>query len=473
MGLDNSAKVLVYGMAATGHAAAQALVARGHTVVLADDSDQTPQTAALDGIGTIKTAPTETELRELVASVDVVSPSPGIPAHHGVYRLAQELNRPIIGDFDLAAQWDSRPMAAITGTNGKTTVTLLVGAMLVRSGIAAVVAGNVEVPLVASIDTHAGAEMFVIEASSFQLASVQTFAPSVGAWLNLAPDHLDWHGDFASYENAKARIWANADSPVAIYPHADKQIAKHIPPGSKLITFCPADNLTAGDVSLDTAAATSAAANLCALGRVIISVADMARRQPHDISNAAAATAVALEMGATDSAIAAELAEFEGLPHRLKQVATVGGVAFYDDSKATTPQAVIAGLSGFQNAVLIAGGRNKGVSLEPLGALADRLLAVVAIGEASQEMADIFEGRCRFEKASSMREAVATAHALAAELLVDACAATVVLSPGCASFDWYRNYEERGDDFVAEVLRLAQSTPAQNTPAQGGAKADA
>ncbi len=456
--MTGSQKVLVFGVATTGRAIADALIARGHTVLLADDAKQLEQPGHADT--PIKTAPTQDELRQLVASVDAVAPSPGVPAHHLIYQLAKEFSSPVLGDLDLAASWDDRPIAAITGTNGKTTVTELCTAMLVRSGIAAEAAGNTEIPLVAAIDHHPNADMFVVEASSFRLAMVKEFAPRVGAWLNLAPDHLDWHGDMAAYERAKARIWRSAAS-VAIYPHtsqqaseADKRIAKNVPNGARAITFAPADCLGFGDVAVSDA-------HLCAFDRAIIAVAEMALRRPHDISNAAAAIAIALEMGATDTAIAAELAEFEGLPHRLQLVGTVDHVAFYDDSKATTPQAVLAGLAGLENAVLIAGGRNKGLSLKPLQVLARHLLAVVAIGESAQEISDVFDGSCRVERATSMRSAVEQAAALAADLVPGrasaATGAAVVLSPACASFDWYNNYRERGDDFASEVARLTGS----------------
>ncbi|HCB34819.1 MAG TPA: UDP-N-acetylmuramoyl-L-alanine--D-glutamate ligase, partial [Acidimicrobiaceae bacterium] len=175
----------------------------------------------------------------------------------------------------------------------------------------------------------------------------------------------------------------------------------------------------------------------------------IARRRPHDLANAAAAAAVALSLGADDAAVAAELASFAGLAHRLQTVARVGGVAFHDDSKATTPHAVLAAMAGFDGAVLIAGGRMKGVDLAPLAALAPRLAAVVAVGEAAPEIAALFEGRTKVARAASMREAVDLALSLAQP------GGDVVLSPGCASFDWYRDYAERGDDFAAEVERLA------------------
>ncbi len=459
-------KVLVFGLAATGRAVAAALRSRGHTVILADDAAAVSKASTASADATAAhLAPDEAELRRLVGEVDAVSPSPGVPGHHPIYKLAQELKRPILGDFDLAARWDNRPIAAITGTNGKTTVTVLATAMLVRSGVAAVAAGNTELPLVAAIDQPSGtdattAEAFVVEASSFRLAAAQNFAPKVGAWLNLTPDHLDWHGDMAAYESAKARIWRNADQAadqttaqdtgqpaVAVYPHADSQIAKHVPAAAKPVTFASAQCLTAGDLAVSDD-------NLCAYGRVIVPVAQMALNRPHDIANAAAAAAVALEMGANDTAIAAELAEFEGLAHRLKKIAVAGDVAFYDDSKATTPAAVLAGVAGLENAVLIAGGRNKGLSLKPLSALASQLLAVVVIGEAAEEIADIFKGHCRVERANNMRAAVEQAAELAAEL----AGQSVVLSPACASFDWYDSYNERGDDFAAEVFRLTQSS---------------
>ena len=193
---------------------------------------------------------------------------------------------------------------------------------------------------------------------------------------------------------------------------------------------------------------------LVAHGDSIVTAADLPRRRPHDLSNAAAATAVALEMGASAEAVATELRSFDGLPHRLAFAGRIGEVSFYDDSKATAPHATVAALRGFSDAVLIAGGRNKGLDLGELAAVAAHVRGVVAIGEAAGEVADCFSrpacGHIELVRAESMPEAVEAAHRMAQP------DRDVVLSPGCASFDWYSSYGQRGEHFSTAVADLAE-----------------
>jgi UDP-N-acetylmuramoylalanine--D-glutamate ligase len=181
---------------------------------------------------------------------------------------------------------------------------------------------------------------------------------------------------------------------------------------------------------------------------VIADVATLPRRRPHDLANALAATATALGAGGTIAECASVLRSFTGLPHRVALVRDAGGVHWYDDSKATTPASVVAAVGGFSSVVLIAGGRSKGLAFEPLRAIADRVRAVVAIGDAAGEIEATFAGLRPVERAGSMDEAVQTAARLARP------GDAVLLSPGCASFDWYRNYAERGDDFARAVMEL-------------------
>jgi UDP-N-acetylmuramoylalanine--D-glutamate ligase len=241
-----------------------------------------------------------------------------------VYRLADAQGRPIVSEFDLAAEWDDRPLVAITGTNGKTTVTTLVTQMLNRAGVTAVAAGNVDTPLVEAIDdtSEPRAEVFVVEASSFRLERVSRFAPRVGAWLNFAPDHLDWHDNLDQYAQAKARIWAaGGASTVAVVPAGDALItdaaARY---GAPTVTFGIGD----GDVSwVDDV--------LYLDGAPVVRLDQIRRRLRHDQLNAAAAVAIASQMGASIDAMAAVLGDFAGLDHRMALVATIDGVAWYDE----------------------------------------------------------------------------------------------------------------------------------------------
>ncbi len=441
---ETSTTILVVGLAITGRAVADAALSRGYRVVVCDDrtTDATRAAAAERGI-TVVESPDETVLSELIAACDMVVPSPGVPRHHAVYRLADAQGRPIVSEFDLAAEWDDRPLVAITGTNGKTTVTTLVTQMLNRAGVTAVAAGNVDAPLVEAIDdtSEPRAEVFVVEASSFRLERVSRFAPRVGAWLNFAPDHLDWHDNLDQYAQAKARIWAaGGASTVAVVPAGDALItdaaARY---GAPTVTFGIGD----GDVSwVDDV--------LYLDGAPVVRLDQIRRRLRHDQLNAAAAVAIASQMGASIDAMAAVLGDFAGLDHRMALVATIDGVAWYDDSKATTPDATVAGVSGLTNAVLIAGGRNKGLDFAPLAQLAPHLVAVVAIGETASIVAELFDTLVPVDVATSMAQAVTLA---AARTTAEA----VVLSPACASFDWYANYVERGRDFARLVRALPTS----------------
>jgi UDP-N-acetylmuramoylalanine--D-glutamate ligase len=336
-------------------------------------------------------------------------------------------------------------MVAVTGTNGKTTVVTLAARMLADSGIKAVTAGNIGLPLIEAVDSlPAGEGVLVVEVSSFQLALTTSFRPAVATWLNLAADHLDWHPSLEHYAAAKARIWRNQGPEDTAVVNAEDAAVMHAAtcgpsaPRSRLVSF----GREVGDyVCRD--------GTLVGPGGVeIAEVEALPRALPHDLSNYLGAVASVVPVGATLPGCRRALLDFEGLPHRVALVRESGGVRFYDDSKATTPASVLAALSGFDSVVLIAGGRNKGLDLGVLRSGAPHIRAVVAIGEAAGEVADAFAGTRPVRPAASMQQAVE----LAAEAARPGDA--VLLSPGCASFDWYRSYAERGDDFAAAVRRL-------------------
>jgi len=434
-------RTLVVGVGVTGRAVAAALGRRGHHVDLADDR---PDGVSLAGLASSEVFDSSDDavLDGLLARSTAVVPSPGVPRHHSCYRLADRHGRPVVSELDLAAGWDARPVAAVTGTNGKTTVTTLTTTMLRRSGVQAVAAGNTDTPLVEAIDdSGARADAFVVEASSFRLERTRSFRPRAAAWLNLAADHLDWHGDLDSYAAAKARIFEHQQAEdIAVLPVEDSQVRERVQaPRARVVTFGPsADVGPHGE-------------QLVAHGVSIVPLAEIKRGRPHDLANASAATALALALGANREAIADELREFGGLPHRLQTIASINGVTFHNDSKATAPHATLAAMAGFDRPVLIAGGRNKDLDLSELGTLSDAIAGVVLIGEAADELADVFGSSIAQCRAVSMSEAVDLAESLAH----DTGAADVVLSPSCASFDWYRNYEERGEDFRRIVLERA------------------
>jgi UDP-N-acetylmuramoylalanine--D-glutamate ligase len=429
---------LVLGLGVTGRAVLRALVAHGESAVVVDDHPTDAGRMLADELGArFVGAPAASALAALVAEVEVVVPSPGVPDHHPVFASARDAGVPVLSEFDLAARWDDRPHVAITGTNGKTTVTELTRAMLEASGRRAVAVGNTEVPLIVAIEDPT-VDVFVVEASSFRLLHSARYAPAVGTWLNLAPDHLDNHATLEAYTSAKARIWADqGPDQVAIGNADDPIVAAHLASApARHVTF----GLTAAaDHHLD------GTRLVLADGTELATTDELHRAFPHDLANALAAGASTIHGGGTADGARSALLAFRGLPHRVSLVGEAGGVRWFDDSKATAPHATRAALRGFESVVLIAGGRNKGLDLGELALEVDRVRAVVAIGEAGPEVTSAFDGLRPVRTAASMDDAVEAAASLARRGDV------VLLSPACASFDWYGSYAERGDDFVRAV----------------------
>jgi UDP-N-acetylmuramoylalanine--D-glutamate ligase len=437
---------LVLGLGVTGEAMARHLLAQGWKVVAVEDTPSEAsrkRAAGLTGDFELVEEPHPDRLASLVRGSDAVMPSPGVRTEHPALDVARSAGVPLRSEIELAlAHVGDRPVIAITGTNGKTTVATLVAAMLVESGIRAVAAGNIGLPLIDAVEGDH--EVFVAELSSFQLEQTSGLRPRVATWLNFSPDHLDWHPDLDAYAAAKARIWSNQrPEDHAVVNAADPVVMSHASSApSRLVTF-DADK---GDYRVGVGEGGQSIVGPD--GEVVVALAALPRRLPVDIANALAATATARSAGAAVAACASVLTRFQGLPHRVQRVGHSGGVDFYDDSKATTPASVLAAVEGFDSVVLIAGGRNKGLDLGVLAAAAPRIRSVVAIGEAAAEVDAAFDGLRPVQVATSMDEAVR--HAAASAQPGDA----VLLSPGCASFDWYRSYAERGDDFARAVREV-------------------
>jgi len=444
----------VVGLGVTGEAVARRLAADadGGAVTVVDDNPSAPRfaerAAALEALGVgVVGAPSPEGLAELVGAAELVVPSPGVPEAHPVYRLAAGAGVPVRSEVELAGAAAARrglPLAAVTGTNGKTTVTTLVAEMLSAGGVPALAAGNIGRPLIDAVHDE-DVDVVVAEVSSFQLRFTETFRPRVAVFLNVAEDHLDWHPTFDDYVAAKARIFANqAGGDLLVFNADDEHVAaaaKAAPARSAAFTL----GRRPGSWRLDDDRL------LRPEGVPLVAVADLARRGPHDVANALAAAAAAAELGASDDAVRQVLTTFSGLPHRVTPVGQSGGVTFVDDSKATNPHAALAALAGFDPVVLVAGGRNKGLDLGVLRQEAGRIRAVVAIGEAAGEVEAAFAGLRPVRRAGSMAEAVRLGAALAEP------GDTVLLSPACASFDWYTSYAARGDDFAREVRALVES----------------
>ncbi len=452
--------VTLVGLGVTNAAAARGLVKRGHRVLITDDSggEDGPAAALAGSLGAeFHYRPDAAQLHALLVRSGTYMATPGLPERHAVFDVARSIGMSGISEFDLAAAWDDRPLVAITGTNGKTTVVTLTAAMLEHSGIACATSGNVEVPLVQAIDDPEP-QCFVVEASSFRLAHSRRFAPHVGTWLNFAEDHLDVHHDLESYRAAKARIWSDqSDRDVSVFNAQDPVLCDEIASTSgagQPVAFALDPVVDGRQVDFYESERWLRGPD----GVGLVQVDELWRKLPHDRRNVLAAAATAWAGGATAEGIRSGAESYVGLPHRVELVAEVDGVRFYNDSKATTPHAVLAALEGFDGVVLIAGGHNKGVDLAVM-ADATNVSAIVGIGESGGEVREAFAdlpGVTASNMADAVERAASMAHA----------GEVVLLSPGCASFDWYGSYSERGDDFREVVLGLMAR---RARPVRGGA----
>ena len=464
-------RALVHGLAITGASTVRALRRHGHEVVVTDDAidDATRALAAELGVDLSPPAAPDRAV-EWIAGFDVFSPAPGVPEGHRLVEAARVAGVPIRSEIEIAYRWEQerpggpRPILAITGTDGKTSTTELTVAILRAAGRHTAALGNTEIPLLDAIDDDAY-DAFVVECTSFRLAFTERFRADAAVWLNLAPDHLNWHESMASYEAAKARIFSQQTTgDVAIGAVADPVVMAHLaeaPGRRRTFGHADADYYVEHHVEHQVDQPIDSA-RLVGPEGPIVDVAVMRRRLPHDLTNALAASALVLETGlATPEAIAVALAEFEAPEHRLEPVASAGGVTWYNDSKATTPHAASAAIRAFDSLVLIAGGSRKGVALDPMAAEPHRLRAVVAIGEAAPDVHVAFDAVAHVVDAGSMPDAIAVASSLAAP------GDAIVLSPGCASFDWYRNYAERGTVFKRLVHDhlAAQAARSEEQPA--------
>ncbi len=431
---------LVVGLARSGQAAARVLAGRGERVAGCDAGSPTGAEAlAAAGIE----VHVDTDGTELLADARCVVKSPGVPADAPVVAAARERGAAVIGELELAWRLIPNRFVAVTGTNGKTTVTELLGHLWRTAGEPVAVAGNVGTPLASLVGGVGAGSTVVCECSSFQLEDTDAFAPECAVFLNLSSDHLDRHPTMDAYLDAKLAIFANqAPDDVAVYNAGQLEPAR-LPGRGRRIAFCEG-RPPACD-------ATVAAGSIWWGSERLIEASDLRLPGAHNAENAAAAAAAALAMGLDVEAVREGLASFAGVPHRLELIAEVAGVRYVNDSKATNVVATLAALRSFRGGIrLILGGRAKGESFAPLlEAVSERCRGCYLIGEAEGLLAAELrpaEGRgVVIRRCGGLPGAV---HAAAA----DAEAGDVVLlSPACASFDAYRDFEERGEHFRALV----------------------
>ena len=439
-------RVVVVGAARSGIAAAELLARRGARVTL------TEMRGTFDGADRLRAAGVELELgghtRDTFAAADLLVVSPGVPLDQDAFDAARERNVEIIGELELASRWIQGPLIAITGTKGKSTTTTLVGRMLSAAGTKVLVGGNIGVPLSAQVEASTPDTVHVVETSSFQLETTATFHPWIAVWLNVADDHLDRHPTIESYVSAKARIFANQTADDWAVVNADDATVMDRVAGTAAqpVQFSLAGTIARGFVVEGEWIVRRTATGVEQL--VPLSAVELTGR--HMLHNVLAATAASTLAGAAPQAIGAALRGFAGLEHVMEPAGAIRGVRFVNDSKATNVEAARRSIESFEEGVVaIVGGRFKGGDLRELREpLAARGRAVIAIGEAAPLVREALEGVVPVFRASSMREAVQRGYEAAAPDGV------VLLAPACASFDWFKDYAERGRSFKEEVIRL-------------------
>ena len=385
-----------------------------------------------------------------LAAADLIVTSPGVATEQPLFDTARANGVEIIGELEFASRWVAGRIIAVTGTKGKSTTTTLIGRMLNASGRHAMLGGNIGTPLSAQVEQSTPETIHVVEASSFQLETTTTFHPWIAVWLNLADDHLDRHPTMAAYAAAKARIFANQDANDWVVLNVDDPIvvahAAHAK--GRQVLFSPAGAVRDGFVVDGEWIVRRTTAGVDRLVPVS-AVALAGRHMLHNVLAAVATTSIA---GVDAQDMVKALRGFHGLPHVMEPVAQVRGVRFVNDSKATNVEAARRSIESFDRVVAIVGGRYKGGDFGELApALASRGRAVVAIGEAAARVQSALSGVAPVIEARSMQEAVTRAYEAA---MPDG---VVLLAPACSSFDWFRDYAERGETFKREVERLREA----------------
>lgn len=440
-------KVLIVGAARSGIAAAGFLLDQGAVVALTDQKPiekWTTEALALkeSGVGLLPGEPPSWLLDQL----DLVVVSPGVPATIIPIRYAERAGAEVIGEVELAYRYLKGRVVAITGSNGKTTTTSLIGELLRDAGLPVQVGGNIGKPLISMIDTSRDDGWTVAELSSFQLETIRTFRPSIAVVLNVTPNHMDRYETFNDYAAAKHRIFMNQTVEDTAVLNADDPTVSSWASGlrAKVMQFSVRKEVENG-VFLR-------GRELIYGGEVLLNVDDMKLRGMHNVENVAAAFAAGIAAGASIESMNGTARRFDPVEHRLEFVTEIEGVKFYNDSKATSVDATLKALEAFAQetgkVVLILGGRGKKAPYAPLESLVrSKVRKLVLIGEDAETIANELGTSAPFERASDMKDAVARSYAAAEKGDV------VLLAPACASFDMFESFEHRGKVFKEEVSR--------------------
>jgi len=441
-------QVLVVGLARTGIATALFCAERGAHVTA---TEARPESEIAETAAKLRAAGVTLELgghrSETFTEKDLIVPSPGVPPMMPALAAARAIGIPVWSEIELAWRFLRGRLICITGSNGKTTTTSLIGHILEAAGFPVQVAGNIGTPLISRVDISSDASFTVVEASSFQLESISAFRPDIAVLLNLTPDHLDRHGSIEAYSRAKARMFENQAAGDAAVINAEDAIApQYAPAEPRLFWFSRLKRVANGCyLRGDEIVFRCEGAETVLLERKHIGL-----RGSHNLENVLAAACAARLAGAEPAAIAEGVRTFAGVEHRIEYVATISGVEYYNDSKATNVDATLKALDAFPgNVLVILGGKDKGSDYRILRqTLRSHARMALLIGSAADKIEAELAGVIPVERADTMARAVeiASRHAKTGDI--------VLLAPACASFDQFENYEHRGRVFKQLVREL-------------------
>jgi UDP-N-acetylmuramoylalanine--D-glutamate ligase len=449
-------KVLIVGMARSGQAAARFLAKQGALVTGTDLKSEDQLGCEFPELKKLPIALIAGGYPEVIqGGYDLVIVSPGVPSDIPPILAAQKHGIPIWSELELAGRFIKDPIIAVTGTNGKTTTTSLLGYIFDQAGIEAVVAGNIGIPLIQEVEKNLdifrqGVKRWIVEVSSFQLERMEAFRPHIAVFLNLAPDHLDRHGDLATYGRIKAQLFAiQGPDDYAVINLDDPWVSTQMGNVPGQIAGFSCSRVPQHGIGVQ---GEQIIYNLQGRDELLCTVGDIRMPGRHNLENALAAAAASLLAGVDKEYVVDALTSFSGVSHRVEEVRILDGVLYVNDSKATNPDAVLRALDSYDKPIiLIAGGRHKGAGLDELAEkIRQRVKALILIGEAAPLLRQTVMaiGFNNIQDVNSLQEAVALAHSIA-------CSGDLVLlSPGCASWDMFRDYEERGDLFRKEVEEL-------------------
>lgn len=434
---------VIVGLGRTGVSCARHLAARGHALRVTDSRREPPGLAQLAAIAPGARLALGGFDEALLEGADQLVVSPGVSLREPLLVAAQARGLDVLGDIELFAREAGGRTVAITGTNGKSTVTALLGEMAMAAGVNVRVGGNLGEPAL-NLLVGEPADLYVLELSSFQLETTRSLQLQAAAVLNLTPDHMDRYADLAEYGAAKARIY---DQCLVAVVNVDDELVCRMPrPGQRVTGF----SLLRGDADYGLREV-AGSAWLAAAGEPLLPVAELKISGGHNAANALAALALADACGVPRAAALTALRTFAGLAHRMNWVADSGGVRWINDSKATNVGATLAAVAGLAGPlVLIAGGDGKGQDFAPLaGAFSGKVRCCVLIGRDARALEASLGGACAVEHARTLEDAVAAARRIAQP------GDTVLLSPACASLDMFRDYAHRGEAFSNAVMEVA------------------